>query len=227
MDTGKGQLLQLALIAPPFFRKAILIPKKNVMKFLLTALASLALTLSASADISVNWVANGPIFAAGTGPTPTVPTDFIPADATFQLIWTPNSMPSTPVLPTPDALGGGEVLLAEGTRADLVNSSYGSAAADEFHGGNVYGRVFSENTSAGTPGFYALTDFRPTGDGTNPITLDYTDLAGEGETVTFTAAGNPVQGNVLFVDTPIVPEPGSLALIALGGVLLAVFRRRR
>lgn len=201
-----------------------------MLKYIL-ALGVACMALNSQADIDINWFADGGFYVNGSGPNPADPGDYIGAaygSYTVQLIWTPDDQISgiDPSNVAGSFVAGGELALATfvlnnpygdytGLGNEFFDANYGGVA---LHNGWVYSRVFGTDT---------------------PIVGDYYHASAVLEANLYDPVNNPVPSQTLNqnqnptgpfnsneLNLEIVPEPSVLAFLGLGGLLMALRRKR-
>ena len=192
------------------------------MKKILGAIAVAVLVgvFTSSADINVVWSGTGGFLANNDSDPILIP--FPGQSALVQLIFTPNNWVEDA---TPGAgLLGSEQLLSERW---IATDQWGTTPGEQYQGafqvGYIYARIFagvddSGGPSAGDIGFnhwYYAGPLTATIDNLTPANPDYYDMNRNASSGGF---GDPL-------DLQVIPEPTSMVLAALGGLVLLIRRR--
>lgn len=209
------------------------------MKIRTTVLA-IALTLSlgatvANANLFVNWAA-GSGFYYDNG-DPLLHPDDRPM-VLAQLIWTPTATPNSAMADVDDYVSGGDVWLADYWITYAGNGEWGeflnapNVSSSEVSGGYIYARVFTSDSPTEGTWYYrgptianANIDSSITPTPTPQsydVNRDWDPIGGDGA-----GLGDIVDAGPYAFQVVPVPEPGTIALLALGAVTLAASRRRR
>lgn len=196
-------------------------------KTILTTLFLVCATLSARADIGINWLASLGFYNNGTGPAPSDPDDYIGfvfGSWTAQLIWSEDGVVS---------------------EIDPFNAGAGYVSGDEIVLRTLTGTGDYGDYSAPAPSVYEDSTYTKTLDsgfvyarifgGTAPIIGEYynaspvlaADLYSESAPALQQLDHNQGDDGIIGgeLDRLIVPEPSTLAFLSLGGLALA-WRRR-
>jgi hypothetical protein len=213
----------------------------KVKKVLLVPSLLVCLTSLAHATLQIDWVSSG--FYLGE-PTPLLdPTGVLrPSSTLAQLIWTPDAMISSADPLTVDYLSGNEVLL----RSYTVNSSdrpsgefayWGSGEASfadsgaglppSYQTGYIYARIFQTSTPSANDIYYASPIVAALGyywDGSGATPLPNVFNMNDGST---NLSAPPY--DVALSSFQVVPEPGTIGLLAMGVMTLggAAYKRRK
>ena len=203
------------------------------------------LNLSASAALQVDWHAGGG-FTLGGGALLGPVSGSLPQSAMAQLIWSPDALQSDATFGNTDYLSGGETLLdsltvtyddrASGeyawwpTAISVYESDAGGALAPpaSYETGYIYARIFVDTNPQVNDYYYASNPVAvaPTyhwdGTGTRPLTAAMNMNVGTG-----TYGDDPIDSGANSFTVQAVPEPGTMALFALGLMSLGISRRRR
>jgi hypothetical protein len=187
----------------------------QLVKAMMCALALGVVNSQAMINITWNWDEQ-----AAVGITLSDGETFLPADSIVQLIFTTGTTIAPVDFADPLAIPAGDSLIATGSTGVgfyiLGPANYG--AVGDFVGGYVYHRVFTADAGPNTGEF---------GLGTKVWGDSITGLAtSEGSTVfSFLFDSSEPAYSSGFAMTAI-PEPSVMALMGLGGLLIAIRRRR-
>lgn len=193
----------------------------------------------ANANVYVLWGAPNGFYSSGGGLTSLFGIGS-GESALAQLLWRPNNSGSVlgtggAVFGATDYVSGGDVLLASYTLTEGVNcNEWGEFTAPLFDdggarplGGYVYARIFENNTPQVDDWYYvgpviAASNLNPPPGGSDSPQSYYSQMNRDATD----GFGDAIDGGFGAQVQP-VPEPGTMALFALGVATLAASRRRR
>jgi hypothetical protein len=195
-------------------------------KIILGVCISLMSVCASYANVYVNWAAGGGFYWSAS--TDSLFTPASGASALAQLIWSSDNIANTATFGSANLVSGNDYWLVDFTITEGVNTSqWGDFGAPLFNdngtrpaGGFIYARIFQDAAPTVNDYYYvgpviAAANLNPSG-----VPADSPQIY---QMNTDLSVGNPID----VFQVAAVPEPGTMALFALGVATLAAARRRR